>query len=128
MILIKTDCSSEETEVLKSISAALLKGGRRLIRFAQTPSTCHDLEIRLKEGKKKEETKENYSILNRYFQHYSRRGSNIVSMYWIQAHLVKIPIKVAMGWILDRGEDLVGEEPWPSRESTKQYTLRFANC
>lgn len=46
-ILIKADCSNGAMEVLKSISAVLRKAGRRLIRVAQTPGTCHDLEIRL---------------------------------------------------------------------------------
>lgn len=40
-------------EVLKTISAVPPNEGRRLIRFAQTPSTCHDLEIRHKNGRGK---------------------------------------------------------------------------
>lgn len=57
MILIKTDCSNEEMEVLESISA-VLKAGRRLIRSAQTHSTCHDLEIRLEKGRGKNKRRE----------------------------------------------------------------------
>lgn len=68
--------------VKNSISAVLPNEGRRLIRFAQTPSTCHDLEIRHENGREKREVggkKGNNSCLSRYFLHFSRRGSNIVS-------------------------------------------------
>lgn len=44
-------------EVLKAISAVLPNEGRRLIRFSQTLSTCHDLEIRHENGREKREGK-----------------------------------------------------------------------
>lgn len=44
-------------EVLKTVSVVLPNEGRRLIRFAQTSSTCHDLEIRHKNGREKKRGK-----------------------------------------------------------------------
>lgn len=79
--------------MLKTISAVLPNEGRRLIRFAQTSSTCHDLEIRHKNGREKKE-RGKLEFLSDQTLPFTAGGDQILSApYWKQAHLVKIWVK-----------------------------------